>query len=173
LKEKVIRTRAVNPEYQESLPEGETWKSLEEFTLAEMRRGRGDEDQLIPRLCERTGWDWEQSRLFLLSVENQNSIRIKLDRSRLYLITAFILGIVGAGFIVLAYEFQRGSGNLAPCLSFEFTQAWQQIVGVREFKPCLAWNSTWFVDPLLLALIGIMMVTGSIYGALQAIQGRE
>ncbi len=81
-----------------------------------------------------------------------------------------MVGLIGAGFIILAYEFQRGSGDMAHCISFEYSQAWQQIVGEKDFVPCLAWNSTLIVDPLLLALIGMMMVSGSIIGALQAVR---
>jgi hypothetical protein len=86
---------------------------------------------------------------------------------------AFVVALIGAGFIMLAYEFQRGSGDLSHCFSFEYTQAWQQIVGEREYAPCLAWNSMMVVDPLLLVFIGIMIITGSIIGALQAVRSLD
>ena len=170
MKRKLFRSWAVNPKVSLVLPEGETRESLEEFILAEIRKGRGDEDQLLPRLCERTGWDWEQSRHFLQEVEQKERLQIRLDQTRLYLIGALVLGLVGAGFIVLAFEFQHGSGDFSQCLMLEYTQAWKQIIGEGAFTPCLIWNSNLIVDPVLLSVVGFLMIAGSLLGAFQAIR---
>jgi hypothetical protein len=154
--------RMVNP--------GTAWRNSRFRRLV---RGRGDEDQLIPKLCERTGWNWEQSQRYLRELEQKDQFQIRLDQTRLYLVGALVLGLVGAGFLLLAFEFQRGSGNLSQCLSLEYTQPWKQIIGEQTFAPCIHWNSTLIVDPASLAVVGIMMIVGSFLGALQVIRNTE
>jgi hypothetical protein len=165
-----FRSRVVDTPTPLVLPEGDTWEALEEFTLTEIGKGRGDEDQLLPKLCERTGWDWGQSQIYLREVQRKDQFKIGVIQTRLYLLVGIILGLVGAGFMMLALEFQRGSGDYSQCLSLEYTHAWKQIAGEQAFTPCLHWNSTLVVDPAFLALVGILMIAGSLLGALHVIR---
>jgi len=142
--------------------------SLEMFVLNALKNHRNIHSVLIPQICEKTGWDWDQSAQYIDKVKSLHGFELSSSNYRTYLIIGTVTGLGGLGLMVLAFELYIGMGAFSHCFSMGFHEPWQKIIGSSAFQQCLGIDAANFANFYQMAFFGLLMLVGSIIGIIVA-----
>lgn len=136
---------------------------LEAFVLSALKRQQNIQENLVPQVIERTGWNWTGAEEFIEKVRLEHNLAIVLWQGKFYTILSAIFLLAGSGITVASISVSLGINNISACL------AGSAIAGGRgQFTDCtgLILDSIQNVD--VFVSIGLSLILGGFIGLLLA-----
>lgn len=143
---------------------------LEQFIIKALKNHRDIRSVLIPQICEKTGWDWDQCERYVERIRGEHAFELTSSNFTVYLIIGAAIGIVGLGLILLAFDLHIGMGNFSHCFSIGIQEPWPRILKSPVFQQCLGVDSYSIESFIQLAFWGLLMVAGSVTGIIMALK---
>ena len=136
------------------------------FALRELKRQRNTND-IIERLCQRTGWEWKDAEQFLVSVRVDNHSMLESQKNRLSLLASLSMmvgGMMGLAVFIFWFLYNPRLGRLFIPNNMD---EWMTILESQVFA--LAIQSPLAYLLYGVALIGIGMFIGGIIGLVSSL----
>ncbi len=136
---------------------------LEAFVLSALKRQQNIQENLIPQVVERTGWNWTRAEEFIEKVRLEHSLSIVLWQGKFFTILSTIFLLAGLGLTIASISVSLGINNISECLP-----GGRITDGRSQFPDCtgLILDSIQSVE--VFVGIGLSLVLGGFIGLLLA-----
>lgn len=145
-------------------------EELEQFVIKALKNHRNIQSVLIPQICAKTGWDWDQCTEYVEGIRAEHAFELTSSNFTVYMVIGAVIGVVGLGLILLAFDLYIGMGNFSYCFSIGIKEPWPKIIRSPVFQQCLGVDSYSIENFIQLAFWGLLMVIGSITGIIMALK---
>lgn len=136
------------------------------FALRELKRQRNTND-IIERLCQRTGWEWKDAERFLDSVRVDNHSMLEAGKNRLSFLASLSMmvgGMMGVAVFIFWFLYNPRLGRLFVPDNMD---DWNTILESQVFALAIQSPLAYFLYGV--ALIGIGMFVGGIIGLVSSL----
>lgn len=145
-------------------------EELEQFVIKALKNHRNVRSVLIPQINAKTGWDWDRCAQYVDKISVDHAFELISSNFTVYMVIGAVIGVVGLGLILLAFNLYIGMGNFSHCFSIGIKEPWPKIIRSPVFQQCLGVDSYSIENFIQLAFWGLLMVIGSVTGIIMALK---
>jgi hypothetical protein len=113
-------------------------QALEHYTFDVLKKFWTPKGNLESDLCQKAGWNWDTSQIFIASMREKYRDDLFLYHSRFFLIFYFLGAVLGGIILVASLDQGGGISSINSCVQIDISGEFSQFMGSDKFTQCYA-----------------------------------